>query len=82
MLLTMLGFNAEKEQLVGTQWVVKTTALAMERGILDNYTPSLTAAAPRQWAALLIYNALFANTVRYVDGVAEDEVRSALLRSG
>ena len=76
MLLTMLGFNAEKEQLVGTQWVVKTTALAMERGILDNYTPSLTAAAPRQWAALLIYNALFANTVRYVDGVAEDEVRS------
>ena len=67
MLLVTLGYNAQKAGLVGTGWASKTNALADENGLLKNVTTSFTAACPRQYAAQLIYNAIFAPTVVWRD---------------
>ena len=68
MLLVTLGYNAEKAGLVGINWASKTNALADENGLLEDVNTSFTAACPRQYAAQLIYNAIFANTVVLRDG--------------
>ena len=67
MLLVTLGYNAQKAGLVGTGWASKTNALADENGLLKDVTTSFTAACPRQYAAQLIYNAIFAPTVVWRD---------------
>ena len=68
MLLVTLGYNAEKAGLTGAGWASKTNALADENGLLEDVTTSFTAACPRQYAAQLIYNAIFAHTVVLRDG--------------
>ena len=68
MLLVTLGYNAQKAGLVGTGWASKTNALADENGLLEDVNTSFTAACPRQYAAQLIYNAIFAHTVVLRDG--------------
>ena len=68
MLLVTLGYNAEKAGLVGASWAAKTNALADENGLLEDVNTSFTAACPRQYAAQLIYNAIFAHTVALRDG--------------
>ena len=68
MLLVTLGYDAQKAGLVGTGWASKTNALADENGLLEDVTTSFTAACPRQYAAQLIYNAIFAHTVVLRDG--------------
>ena len=68
MLLVTLGYNAQKAGLVGTGWASKTNALADEAGLLEDVNTSFTAACPRQYAAQLIYNTIFANTVVLRDG--------------
>ena len=68
MLLVTLGYDAQKAGLVGAGWASKTNALADENGLLENVNTSFTAACPRQYAAQLIYNAIFAHTVVLRDG--------------
>ena len=68
MLLVTLGYNAEKAGLVGINWASKTNALADENGLLEDVNTSFTSACPRQYAAQLIYNAIFAHTVALRDG--------------
>ena len=68
MLLVTLGYNAEKAGLVGANWASKTNALADEAGLLEDVNTSFTSACPRQYAAQLIYNTIFANTVILRDG--------------
>ena len=68
MLLVTLGYNAQKAGLVGTGWASKTNALADENGLLEDVNTAFTAACPRQYAAQLIYNTIFAPTVVLRDG--------------
>ena len=68
MLLVTLGYDANKAGLVGAGWASKTNALADEAGLLKDVNTSFTAACPRQYAAQLIYNAIFAKTVVLRDG--------------
>ena len=68
MLLVTLGYNAEKAGLTGAGWASKTNALADENGLLEDVNTSFTAACPRQYAAQLIYNTIFAPTVVLRDG--------------
>ena len=68
MLLVTLGYNADKAGLVGVNWASKTSALADENGLLKDVASGFTAACPRQYAAQLIYNTIFANTVSLRDG--------------
>ena len=67
MLLVTLGYDATKAGLTGAGWASKTNALADENGLLKDVTTSFTAACPRQYAAQLIYNAIFAPTVVWRD---------------
>ena len=73
MLLVTLGYDAQKAGLVGTGWASKTNALADENGLLEDVNTSFTSACPRQYAAQLIYNAIFAKTVVLRDGEYTDE---------
>ena len=73
MLLVTLGYDATKAGLTGAGWASKTNALADENGLLEDVTTSFTAACPRQYAAQLIYNAIFAHTVVLRDGVYTNE---------
>ena len=73
MLLVTLGYNAEKAGLTGASWASKTNALADENGLLEDVNTSFTTACPRQYAAQLIYNAIFAKTVVLRDGEYTDE---------
>ena len=68
MLLVTLGYNAQKAGLTGAGWAAKTNALADENGLLEDVNTSFTAACPRQYAAQLIYNTIFAHTVALRDG--------------
>ena len=68
MLLVTLGYDANKAGLVGAGWAAKTNALADENGLLEDVNTSFTAACPRQYAAQLIYNTIFAPTVVLRDG--------------
>ena len=67
MLLVTIGYNAEKAGLVGSNWASKTNALADENGLLEDVNTSFTSACPRQYAAQLIYNTVFAPTVVWRD---------------
>lgn len=68
MLLVTLGYNAETAGLVGAGWGTKTNALADENGLLEDVVNGTTQALPRQYAAQLIYNAIFTPTVVLRDG--------------
>ena len=67
MLLVTLGYDATKAGLTGPSWAAKTNALADENGLLKDVNTSFTAACPRQYAAQLIYNTVFAPTVVWRD---------------
>lgn len=68
MLLVTLGYNAERAGLVGATWGQKTIALADEHGLLKDVTSGTSGPAPRQFAAQLMYNTIFATTVALRDG--------------
>ncbi len=73
MLLVTLGYDATKAGLTGANWASKTNALADENGLLEDVNTSFTSACPRQYAAQLIYNTIFAPTVVLRDGVYTNE---------
>ena len=81
MLLVAAGYDPAIEGLTGSQWEIKTIALASKLGIFRNYTKPVTQALSRDDAALLIYNALDVEMIqKYEDGyaVAHDDHRTIL----
>ena len=68
MLLVTLGYDAERVGLVGAGWGAKTIALADENGLLKDVNCGTTQGMPRQYAAQLIYNTIFAPIVVLRDG--------------
>ena len=73
MLLVTLGYDATKAGLTGAGWASKTNALADENSLLEDVNTSFTAACPRQYAAQLIYNTIFAQTVIWRDDTYTNE---------
>jgi hypothetical protein len=65
--LCAIGYDANIEGLVGATWQASTAVLAGKVGLLegmnDDYNP--TKAITREQAALIAYNALYAQTVLY-----------------
>jgi hypothetical protein len=70
MLLTALGYEAEIEGLVGPTFKASTIALASRVGLLKGVVGDLEAPATRADAFVMVANAIAANTVSYVGGVA------------
>ena len=71
MLLAALGYDAEIEGLVGTDWALNTSALAHELGIFRNFTKDVNEPLNRDDAALLIYNTLDVELIQeYRNGYA------------
>ena len=71
MLLAALGYDAEIEGLVGTDWALNTAALAQNLGIFRNFTKDVSEPLNRDDAALLIYNALDVELIQeYRNGYA------------
>ena len=71
MLLVAAGYDPAVEGLTGSQWEIKTIALASKLGIFRNYTKPVTDKLSRDDAALLIYNALDIEMIqKYEDGYA------------
>ncbi len=60
MLLVILGCNADKEGLKGSNWQANTVAKAMELGVFDGWKGDPTAPASRQLVAKLMRNTIFA----------------------
>ena len=65
MALVLLGYNPDRAGLEGLSWAVNTTNLATQKDLFGDYTVSITEGAPRQFAAQLLYNTLWACTVRW-----------------
>ncbi|GEM_PF-4323131 len=58
MLLAATGTDTDKAGLTGIGWMLNTQTLASEKGFLKNYTLQLSDAVTRDFAALMIYNAM------------------------
>jgi len=67
MLLTVIGYDATKAGLVGDQWLISTMSLAFEHDLFDDFDAEVSAAAPREDAAIIFYNTIYALTVTYRD---------------
>ena len=64
MLLSVLGYNAEKSGLVGNDWAINTNVLANQNGLYKNLSNlNANTLLTRDNAAQMIYNALDANMV-------------------
>ena len=65
MLLVVLGFNAEKQGYVGSNWKVNVIRDAKNFGLLDNFAADFdaTKAITREQAAQMFLNALMTNIV-------------------
>ena len=71
MTLVALGYNPETEGLVGANWINNTVTLAQRAGLLVNLEgENLYAAFDREAIAILVYNALYADTVEYIGNTA------------
>ena len=71
MLLVAAGYDASIEGLTGTDWAIRTAALASTLGIFDNLSAPTGAPLTRDNAALLVYNALDIEMIQsYRDGYA------------
>ncbi|MBR5537578.1 MAG: S-layer homology domain-containing protein [Clostridia bacterium] len=58
MILTAIGYNAEARGYVGDKWSDNTLADATVIGLLNGYKANVNTAAPRQWIAVMLENAL------------------------
>ena len=66
MLLVLAGYTSDKAGLTGINWETNTIKYASQAGLLDNMdNVDLSKALPRQYAAQLIYNALFTPMVKW-----------------
>ena len=65
MLLVALGYNAQFESMIGSNWAVATNVLANRNGLYDGLTLDVSAGLTRDNAAQMMYNALDAKVVAY-----------------
>ena len=66
MLLVLAGYTSDRAGLTGVNWETNTIRYASQAGLLDNMdNVDLSQALPREYAAQLIYNALFIPMVRW-----------------
>ena len=65
MALVLLGYDANRANLVGTAWLTNTVNLATQKDLFKDYSISITGGCDRQFAAQLLYNTLWACTVRW-----------------
>ena len=65
MLLVALGYNAQFESMIGSNWAVATNVLANRNGLYDGLTLDVSAGLTRDNAAQMMYNALDAKVVEY-----------------
>ena len=71
MALVLIGYDPDRAGLVGTAWGTNTINLATQKDLFSDYSVSITAGCPRQFAAQLLYNTLWACTVRWSDDAAD-----------
>lgn len=72
MLLTALGYKADLAGYTGTGWDFRVAVDAAGAGLLENLgSVNLSQPLSRDNAALLVFNALFAETVEYSGGTAK-----------
>ncbi|MPN14160.1 hypothetical protein SDC9_161486 [bioreactor metagenome] len=72
MLLVMIGYDAEHENLTGTDWAIHANVRASQKDLyadIDGIDPA--APLTREHAAQMMYNALNAVQVRYDYKLAE-----------
>jgi len=67
--LTALGYDAEKEGFVGSMWQARVAAAALEAGLTEGYDGIPTTPITRDEAAGIFNNLIFADTVKYDDGI-------------
>ena len=65
MALVLLGYDPAKAGLEGSAWGTNTINLATKKDLFANYSISITGGCDRQYAAQLLYNTLWACTVRW-----------------
>jgi len=58
MLLTAIGYSAEARGYTGANWDKNVLSDAAILGLLDGYKANVNLAAPRQWVAVMVANAL------------------------
>lgn len=69
MLLCLVGYKADVQGYTNNNaWKTNVLMDGANAGITNNYTPSVYAAAPRQWTARLLVNAINAPFVTYNRG--------------
>ena len=73
MLLVLIGYKADIEGYTGANWDNNILADAEEAGLLEEYELPVKGIVTREWAAQMIVNALYANKVKYSNGVAEEQ---------
>ena len=78
MALVLLGYDPAKANLVGSAWGTNTINLATKKDLFADYGISITGGCDRQFAAQLLYNTLWACTVRWSNdsGSYEDVVET------
>ena len=75
MLLTIIGYDAEKAGLTGASWAQNTMSYAGLCGLFDDVQSPVEQGLPRQYAAQMIYNALDTNRVKWsTDSNSFDEI--------
>ena len=65
MALVLIGYDPDKAGLEGSAWGTNTINLATKKDLFSNYSISITGGCDRQFAAQLLYNTLWACTVRW-----------------
>ena len=68
MLLVALGYDAELESMIGSDWQVNVAKLSIGAGLTDGLNIALSKAITRDEAAKMAFNALKADMVKYTNG--------------
>ena len=84
MALVLLGYDPAKAGLEGSAWGTNTINLATQKDLFADYTISITSGCDRQFAAQLLYNTLWACTVRWSNdsGSYQDVVETVTSNDG
>lgn len=77
MLLTILGYDADRAGLVGTQWDTNTLRLATDKNLFQDYNISFASGSTRQYASQMVYNSLFATMM-----TSRDSTFTEILNNG
>lgn len=79
MVLVTLGYRADKSELTGSNWDKNTLVLATSNDLYAGFDGILTDGSNRENAAVILHNALFTETVRYVNSYESYEGTNLLL---